>query len=748
MIIFNHTCDLRYSFRLFRIGFLYTISSLLFERIFAKCILLVLMLLTGFVAHAQVAAVQWDQVHPGIWKAAVGKPESISLLKTANVKPYEKGLASLPVAPFPIDRKEIKVKQQDGKIYLRFPLQKEEKIFGLGLNFQTVNQRGRVLNLHVDHYSGTDNGRTHAPVPFYVSSKGYGVLIDAARYLTVYAGTGVRKDSEHPPVLYNRNTDKNWDPQPYSDAVEILVPADGAEIYVFAGPTPMNAVQRYNLLNGGGYLPPKWGLGFTQRVPTLYNQDDILKEASEFEKHNFPLSFIGVEPGWQNMAYPCTFEWDSTRFPDPKALVDSLSKKGITLNLWLNPYVSPKSSVYDSLKNISGSHTVWNGIVPDLFIKDARVILKRHFLKNHLDIGIGGYKIDEVDGFDNWLWPDLATFPSGFAGEQMRQVYGFAWQSMTAGWFRERNTRTYGLVRASNAGASSMPYVIYNDYYSHRDFITALINSSFIGVLWTPEVRSSENAEEWVRRVQTVCFSPMAMINAWADGTKPWSYPEVEKAVRDVAFLRMQLLPYIYSTFAQYHFYGIPPFRAMNLVEGFAFQSNAIKDSLDASRNPYAMSIGQDIKDQYMMGDNLLVAPMFAGQSARKVYLPEGKWYDFYTGKLAGGNQVIEVNLGIDKIPLFVKDGGIIPMIPERRTAPSLGEKLQLIVRHYGESEGNYMLYDDDGVSFNYEKGIFSLSKLIVHRDKYGKLNGSVSKLSPGKPFGYKDEIKWEFMTE
>jgi alpha-D-xyloside xylohydrolase len=240
----------------------------------------------------------------------------------------------------------------------------------------------------------------------------------------------------------------------------------------------------------------------------------------------------------------------------------------------------------------------------------------------------------------------------------------------------------------------------------------------------------------------------MAMINAWADGTKPWSYPEVEKAVRDVAFLRMQLLPYIYSTFAQYHFYGIPPFRAMNLVEGFAFQSNAIKDSLDASRNPYAMSIGQDIKDQYMMGDNLLVAPMFAGQSARKVYLPEGKWYDFYTGKLAGGNQVIEVNLGIDKIPLFVKDGGIIPMIPERRTAPSLGEKLQLIVRHYGESEGNYMLYDDDGVSFNYEKGIFSLSKLIVHRDKYGKLNGSVSKLSPGKPFGYKDEIKWEFMTE
>ncbi|MEZ4902121.1 MAG: hypothetical protein R2822_10370 [Spirosomataceae bacterium] len=77
-------------------------------------------------------------------------------------------------------------------------MEKEEQIFGLGLNFQTVNQRGRILNLHVDHYGGKDNGRTHAPVPFYVSSKGYGVLIDVARYITVYAGTAVRADTPNP----------------------------------------------------------------------------------------------------------------------------------------------------------------------------------------------------------------------------------------------------------------------------------------------------------------------------------------------------------------------------------------------------------------------------------------------------------------------------------------------------------------------------------------------------------------------
>ena len=158
-----------------------------------------------------------------------------------------------------------------------------------------------------------------------------------------------------------------------------------------------------------------------------------------------------------------------------------------------------------------------------------------------------------------WLWPDVARFPSGNSAEQMRQTYAIMMQKMTTDLFRKQNTRTYGLVRASNAGSSSFPYVIYNDYYSHPDFITALINSSFIGVLWTPEVRGSKSAEEWLRRMQTVCFSPLAMINAWADGSKPWSFPEVEKQVQFIANLRMQLIPYFYTSYADYTFYGTPP---------------------------------------------------------------------------------------------------------------------------------------------------------------------------------------------
>jgi alpha-glucosidase (family GH31 glycosyl hydrolase) len=713
-----------------------------------KFVVFIFMLLLFYTPSPAQSTLRWQEVQPGIWKASIGRPERLTLLKAAEVKANRSALALLPKTTFPLPAEKIAVTTHDHKIFLRFPLVREEQLFGLGLNFQTINQRGRILNLREDHYGGVDNGRTHAPVPFYISSRGYGVLVDAARYITAYVGTGVRAKSDNPPVLYDRNTDKNWDAQPYSDAVEFLVPADGADVYVYAGPTPMNVVQRYNLMNGGGCLPPKWGLGFTQRVPTLYTQDDVLKEVAEFEAHDFPLDFVGLEPGWQSMAYPCTFEWDKTRFPDPAGFLKTLADKGIRTNLWFNPYVSPKGEMYPKVKDLAGTHTVWNGIVPDLTLPGVRNIYKNHFLKHHINIGVGGYKIDEVDGYDFWLWPDVATFPSGTPSEQMRQVYAVMLQRMTTDWFKEKNQRTYGLVRGSNAGASALPYVIYSDHYSHRDFITALINSSFIGVLWVPEARSSKTAEEWIRRMQTACFSPMAMLNAWADKTKPWSFPEVAQAVRDVAGLRMQMIPYLYTTFAQYHFQGIPPFRAMNLVEGFGFPAVTVAGTLDAATNPYAMSIKQDIKDQYMMGDYLLVAPLFEGEKSRKVYLPAGKWFDFYTGELAGENQVIEVAPGLEKIPIFVKDGGIIPMIPVHRNARDTERKLPLEVRHYGTADGKFALYDDDGTTFDYERGNYSYTMLTVTHDANGKLQGKVGPVQPGKPFSYAPNVEWQFMTK
>lgn len=697
-------------------------------------------------AKAQIA---WQQVEPGVWKGVVGTPEEYSLLSVAGVTPQKEGFARLPEVALPELANEIVGSIQDGKTSLRIPLQRKEQLYGFGLNFQTVHQRGKILNLHVDHYGGRDNGRTHAPVPFYISSSGYGVLINSARYLTVYAGSGARKDSPNAPVAKDRNLDKTWTSAPYSDAVSILVPAPGAEIYLFAGPTPMDVVRRYNLLCGGGTLPPRWGLGFTQRTKKLYTAEDVKNEADEFEQRGFPLDFIGLEPGWQSKAYPCTFEWDATRYPDPAGFVKDMLAKGVRINLWTNPYVSPDSKIYKEMYPVSGSHTVWCGIVPDLAGEKARKIWMDKLEQEHVNIGVSGYKVDEVDGYDRYVWPDVATFPSGIAAEQMRQTYGLWVQRTTAELYKKRNQRTFGLVRASNAGATSFPYVIYNDYYSHPDFITALINSGFSGVLWTPEVRSSSSSEDWLRRFQSVVFSPMAMINAWASGTKPWTFPEVENQIKEYAMLRMQMMPYWYSEFARYHFDGIPPFRAMNLEPGFNPEQGATAKLSDANLedNPYLEAVSKEIKDQYMAGEYLLVAPMFKGQKERTVVLPKGDWYDFYTGKYVGNGEKITVTPGLDRIPVYVKDGAILPFMEARLHAPKAGEKVNLEIRHYGKADGAYRLYDDDGETFDYEKGAYSWRDITVTRDKKGKLKGAISKAEKGKPNSIAN-VTWKFMTE
>jgi alpha-glucosidase (family GH31 glycosyl hydrolase) len=695
-------------------------------------------------ANSQKATLQWKKMANGVWKAEVGKPELINFLTISGVHPKTAAINNMPLATFPITENEIKVEVYDGKTYLRFPLDKNEKIFGLGLNFKTVEQRGRILKLHEDHYGGIDNGRSHAPIPFYVSSKGYGVFINSTRYLDIWVGTGVRVDSKNPPDVRDRNTDKKWSASPYSDNVEVLVPTEGVELFVFGGPTTLDAVSRFNLYQGGGCLPPKWGLGFWHRTPTLFNAEQLLNEVDGFTKHQFPLTVIGLEPGWQSKSYPCTYEWDSNRFPDPKGLIKTLKDKGIYTNLWINPYISPEAKFINVLKPFIASHTVWSGYIPDYSMKQTNAIIGNHLKKNLLDIGVSGFKMDENDGFDFWLWPDVTKFPSKIPAEIMRQTYGMMMQKLNTNLYHAKNQRTYGLVRATNAGATSYPFVIYNDYYSHRDFITALINSSFIGTLWTPEVRSSGSAEDWLRRMQTVCFSPIAMLNAWADGTKPWTFPEVEKEVADVANLRMQLIPYLYTCFAEYAFYGRPPIRAMNLVDGFLVMSKETIAKVDSEKNPYAIASKKEIKDQYMMGDNLLIAPLFTGETSRKIILPIGKWYDFYTGELAGESEIISVTPGLAHIPVFVRDGGIIPMAVTNTIAEG---KFDLVIRYYGQKEATYLLYDDDGKTFDYEKGDFSWRTLKVKRDQKGNFQGTISEADKGKPNNI-GKLSWEFKTK
>ncbi len=213
--------------------------------------------------------------------------------------------------------------------------------------------------------------------------------------------------------------------------------------------------------------------------------------------------------------------------------------------------------------------------------------------------------------------------------------------------FRKRKLPTYNLVRSSGALAAPYPFVLYSDLYVHRDFIRALVNSGFSGLLWCPEVRDAVSEEDLIRRLQSVVFSPLAMINGWYIKNPPWKqlnrrlnnadqlldgWEKLEARCREIIGWRMQLVPYLTAAFQRYAEDGTPPFRAL---------------VLDAPNDKRLYTVD----DQYMIGDRMMVAPIFVEDASgapqgpsrrnpdgsRRVVLPEGGWHDFWTGKAIPG---------------------------------------------------------------------------------------------------------------
>ena len=213
-----------------------------------------MLILYGFWARAQSTLIsdmhilQWEKVMPGVWKASFGET-GLNPLDYAN-PPKIRAIKELGDTPFPFDKNDTRYLLSSSRASIRLPLDEKESIYGLGLEFQGMNRRENVYTLKVDHYGGI-RGYTHAPVPFYVSGKGYGVLINSSRRVKIHVGVGNRKDSRLPEII-DRTTGKNWSASPVSDAVEASVQDNGLEIYVFCGNNPLEAVQRYNLFCGTG----------------------------------------------------------------------------------------------------------------------------------------------------------------------------------------------------------------------------------------------------------------------------------------------------------------------------------------------------------------------------------------------------------------------------------------------------------------------------------------------------------------
>lgn len=614
-------------------------------------------------ADTSLSAAGWRQIHPGVWRARIGTPERFtpvsSRLVPAKIETFQK-LPSVEAAPL----QAIRGKRTARGCMVELPLRPNEQIYGMGLQLLSFAQRGKKKTVRVNADPKVDTGDSHAPVPFYVTTEGIGILIDTARYASFYFGDARPRPDHAVDSTDNASPDPNYTNSIRDgDAGRITVEvprAEGVDVYLFGGPQMLDAVRRYNIFSGGGAVPPEWGLGLWYRMDARATQSSALALASAFRDRKIPCDVIGLEPGWQTHAYSCTFAWNRNSFPGPEEFVRSAREMNFRINLWEHAFTHPASPLFPAVEPHSGDYGVWGGLVPDFAGDAARAAFGDYHARTFIDPGVSGFKLDECDNSDftgGWSFPECSAFPSGIDGELMHNVFGLRYQMAIWDAFRSRNQATYGLVRSSGALAAPYPFVLYSDLYDHRQYIRALVNSGFSGLLWAPEVRQAESEEDLIRRLQSAVFSPLAQVDCWYMKSPPWKqidraknnagefledWETLEARCREMIGWRMQLLPYLQAAFEQYGEIGTPPFRAL---------------VLDAPHDPRLYAVD----DQYMIGDRMMVAPLFAGEPNRKVVMPAGGWHDFWTGAPVAGGTELSIPASTEKIPIYVKTGSVIP---------------------------------------------------------------------------------------
>ncbi|MEH6309168.1 glycoside hydrolase family 31 protein [Olivibacter sp. CPCC 100613] len=671
-----------------------------------------------------VQAQSVEQVLPGVFKVSFGDPGKFTPEQFRTKGPKEEALKRMPEVKLPFDLSAIKIKVNGRGVIATIPLKNEEQLYGFGLqmgSFQQNNLRKRPI---VNDYPLNNLGYSHAPLPYYVSNEGYAVLINTAKYATFYCGGNQPKGNlqfEQSNQKTMLSVDELYQSRgTASGNVIVDIPgAKGVEIYIFAGSDMLTAIQRYNLFAGGGTLPPLWGLGIKYRVMADFKESDVYKTAEYFRQKKIPVDVIGLEPRWQTSAYPCSFAWNTDFFPDPKAFTDKLKRQGYRVNLWEHAFVSSSSPLYSTLFEKSGDFLAFNGLVPDFIDQHTRALFGSYHKEHLIDVGVSGFKLDECDNSDlrfgsaRWSFPEHTQFPSGIDGEQMHQLFGVLYQKAIYEVFKKMNKRTYLDVRSSGPFASPYPAALYSDTYDHKEYIEQIANAGFSGLLWSPEVRESQSFRELARRSQTAVLSAQTLFNSWYLQNPPWlqvdrgknnrnellpDAEQNEETIKQLLNFRMQLIPYLYAAFHKYETEGIPVFRAL---------------VMDYPKDPEVF----DIANEYLIGAGLLAAPITGDSDSREIYLPAGNWYNFNSNQKYIGGKRYKVSFKLNEIPLFVKEGTILPLAD---ALPFIDDDttFNLTCYLYGAPSGPAYLFEDDGITYNYENKLFNTIKLTYADDE------------------------------
>ena len=547
----------------------------------------------------------------------------------------------------------------------------DEHFVGLGEKFTTLDKRGqRALMWNFDAF-GAESDRAYKNVPFYISSRGYGVVVDSGL-----------------PTEFDMC-------QSTHSVVQILVPDDLIDYYVLAGPTPDDVIGRFDALTGKPLLPPKWAMGTWLSSGFFADtQEQALGRARRIREMGIPCDVLHLDCYWQTDGHWSDLRWDPETFPDPDAMMRELTDAGFKVSLWMNSYISHLSPAFAEadelglfLKKADGTTyvaDVWHGSYPACGILDltnpAAVEWFTERLRALLRQGVAAFKTDFAEGV-----PADCVAHNGMTGVELHNVYTLLFNDMVQAVTRE--VAGHGLVWARSSFLGGQRHSaqwsgdINATYPAMASTVRAGLSYGLSGVpFWSHDVGGfggTPTPDLYVRWAQFGAFSPMVRFHG-TTSRLPWEFPaDAADLAIDALRLRYRLMPYFYSAAVESAEHGTPWMRPL------------LADSPDDPATWHA-----DL--EYRVGPDLLVAPMTDPGGTRSVYLPEGDWVRFWDGEMHTGGRYAKVTTTLAQTPLFVRRGGLIATVEPGDTVGD-GPFGPLTLLAYDVTDTTAVVHDVDG---------------------------------------------------
>jgi alpha-D-xyloside xylohydrolase len=568
-----------------------------------------------------------------------------------------------------------------------FALTPEERLYGLGQHQTGVlNQRNLELVLSQDN--------TNISIPFFLSSKGYGLLWNSAS-VTDW-------NNRFRQVLAVRSND-----------------ADAVDYYYIGGPSFDKIIAGYRQLTGTAPLFSRWAYGYWQSKLAYASSDQLLGVAAKYRELHIPLDNIVLDAGWETEFGSRTF---NPNYPDPKAMVQGLHDQHVHLMVSIWPLFQPGNANYEEMATKGYFVTLGPNHLPsylpgarlyDAFNTDARRLYWQQVKKSLYGIGVDAFWMDSTEPADLYAeehGPMLAEAKTAL-GDGSKYANLFPLMTTAAIFDGQRSqagsNRVFILTRSAFTGmqrnaAAAWSGDTLTTWDSFRRQIPAGLNYSLTGLpYWTTDIggfvggdtANPAYQELFVRWFEYGAFCPIFRAHGARKNNQNelWSFgPQAQQILTLYDRLRYRLMPYIYTLAAKTTFDSYTPMRA--LAFDFATDDKAL-----------------DINDEFMFGPSFLVAPVTeAGAASRDIYLPKGTdWYDFWTGQRLAGGQTVHADAPLSVLPLYVRAGSIVPMGPEEEYTgeyPSAPVELRI----YPGTDGDASLYHDDGLTYGYQKGQFA----------------------------------------